>query len=81
LDVSSSSKNLPARVLFGHRLRVARQSLGLSQERLAELANIHRTYVASVEQGKRNIACDNMEKLAAAVNMELWTMLRPDSTD
>jgi transcriptional regulator with XRE-family HTH domain len=58
---------------------MARQSLGLSQERLAELAGIHRTYVASVEQGKRNIACDNMERLASAVGMELWMMLRPDT--
>lgn len=51
--------------------------MDLSQEALAELADIHRTYVSQVESGKRNIAVDNMERLATAVGMELWQMLRP----
>jgi transcriptional regulator with XRE-family HTH domain len=75
--VSSTSKSIPARVLFGQRLRVAREALSLSQEALAEQADIHRTYVSQVESGRRNIAIDNMERLAAAVGMELWEMLKP----
>ncbi|WP_198420946.1 helix-turn-helix domain-containing protein [Massilia atriviolacea] len=67
----------PARILFGQRLRLAREALSLSQEGLAEQAGIHRTYVSQVESGKRNIAVDNMERLAAAVGKELWEMLRP----
>jgi len=51
--------------------------MSLSQEGLAERAEIHRTYVSQVEAGKRNIAVDNMERLAQAVGMELWQMLRP----
>jgi DNA-binding XRE family transcriptional regulator len=67
----------PARILFGQRLRLAREALSLSQEGLAERADIHRTYVSQVESGRRNIAIDNMERLAKAVEMELWQMLRP----
>lgn len=76
--MSSTPPSLvPARVVFGQRLRLAREAMSLSQEALAEKAEIHRTYVSQVESGKRNIAVDNMEKLAAAVGLELWTMLKP----
>lgn len=75
--MTSTSTQLPARVLFGQRLRLAREAMSLSQEGLAERAEIHRTYVSQVEAGKRNIAVDNMERLAQAVGMELWQMLRP----
>lgn len=75
--VSKPSHKLPARILFGQRLRQARENLSLSQEALAELAEIHRTYVSQVESGKRNIAIDNMERLANAVGKELWEMLHP----
>lgn len=72
-----SQSRLSARILFGQRLRLAREALSLSQEALAEKADIHRTYVSQVESGKRNVAVDNMERLAKAVGTELWEMLRP----
>ncbi|MGZ5780756.1 MAG: helix-turn-helix domain-containing protein, partial [Burkholderiaceae bacterium] len=50
----------------------------LSQEVLADMADLHRTYIGQVERGERNISIDNMEKLADAVNLPLWEMLRPD---
>lgn len=49
----------------------------MSQEELADLADLHRTYIGQVERGERNISVDNMEKLADAVNAPLWEMLRP----
>jgi len=59
------------------RLRHAREELRLSQELLAEMAGLHRTYIGQVERGERNISIDNMERLADAVNLPLWEMLRP----
>lgn len=54
-------------VRFGTRLREVRQQKGISQEKLAELAGLHRTYVSSVERGERNISLVNIEKLARAL--------------
>ena len=56
-------------VEFGKRLRVIRQDKGISQEELADLAGLHRTYVSSVERGKRNISLLNIEKLAKALGV------------
>lgn len=71
------SKRQPAKIRFGARLRDAREDLKLSQEVLAEMAGLHRTYIGQVERGERNISIDNMEKLADAVSLPLWEMLRP----
>lgn len=72
-----SSEDLTAKVLFGVRLRDAREKQQLSQESLAEMAGVHRTYIGQVERGERNISVDNMERLASAVNLPLWQMLQP----
>jgi transcriptional regulator with XRE-family HTH domain len=58
-----------ARMLFSQNLRQTRESRGLSQEALADIAGIHRTYVGSVERGERNISIDNIEKLARALDV------------
>lgn len=67
----------PARIRFGVVLRRAREEKQLSQEALAEMAGLHRTYIGQVERGERNISVDNMERLAEAVGMNLWEMLQP----
>jgi len=64
-----------ARKTFADSLRKARLAKGLSQEDLAELADLHRTYVGSVERAERNVSIDNMEKLAKAVGLPLSKML------
>jgi transcriptional regulator with XRE-family HTH domain len=74
----STSKTVlfSARSIFSQRLRQIRQSQGLSQEELADLAGLHRTYVGSVERCERNISIDNMERLAKALNVDITDLLK-----
>ena len=65
-----------ARELFAKRLRQIRLTKGLSQEALADLAGLHRTYVGSVERGERNVSIDNMERLAEALGVDIFELLR-----
>ncbi len=55
------------RTKIGLRIKELRKSNGLSQEQLALKAEIDRTYMASVENGKRNVAIVNIEKIIAAL--------------
>ena len=54
---------------FGQRVKALRQKKGISQEALAHLAEIDRTYMTSVENGKRNISIQNIEKILKALEI------------
>lgn len=60
---------------FGRRVKELRQSLNLSQEALAELADVHRTYVGMVERGEKNITLSNIAKFAKALEVEISELL------
>lgn len=54
---------------FGNRLRSLRSAAGLSQEALADKADVDRTYVSSCERGKRNVSLEIMSRMAAALHI------------
>jgi transcriptional regulator with XRE-family HTH domain len=63
------------KALFGTHVRKLRLERHLSQEKLAELANLHRNYVGGVERGERNIALTNIVALARALRVKPASLL------
>lgn len=59
------------KLLVGKRVKELRNKLGVSQEELADMVGLDRTYITSVECGKRNISIVNIEKLAIAFQVSL----------
>lgn len=53
----------------GQRIKELRNQIGISQEALANKAEIDRTYVTDVENGRRNISIENLEKLVNALEL------------
>jgi transcriptional regulator with XRE-family HTH domain len=58
-------------VKVGQRIKDLRSQIGISQEALANKAEIDRTYVTDVENGRRNISIQNIEKLVTALQVSL----------
>ncbi|MEP0789294.1 helix-turn-helix domain-containing protein [Funiculus sociatus GB2-A5] len=61
---------------FGEQVRQLRKALGLSQEDLAELTDLHRTYIGGIERGERNVALINIVRLAKALNVSPSELLK-----
>lgn len=54
---------------FSKRVRDLREHKGLSQERLGEIAGLHRTYIGMIERAEKNISLVNIEKVARALGV------------
>lgn len=61
---------------FWKRILELRNDRNLSQEKLAVLANIHRTYISEIERGVTNISLEHIEKLSKALNMDLSNLFK-----
>jgi len=61
---------------FGKRVRDERLHRGLSQEELAEKAELHRTYIGMIERGEKNITLINIQKIAKALGITVDELLR-----
>jgi transcriptional regulator with XRE-family HTH domain len=55
----------------GKRIKELRNKLGISQEELAFRSEIHRTYIASLEVGKRNVSIETLENVVNALEVSL----------
>jgi transcriptional regulator with XRE-family HTH domain len=65
------------RIVFGRRVRQLRFERRISQEKLAELADLHRNYVGGVERGERNVSLINIVKLAHGLNVRPSKLIEP----
>lgn len=71
-----------ARSRFATSLRKWRNRRGLSQEELAERADLHRTYISDVERGARNLSLESISKLANALEISLPILFaQPEPSD
>ena len=69
-------ENNDIQLRLGQRIKELRTSLNLSQEKFALLIEIDRTYLASVEAGKRNVSIQNIAKIAYGLNISLADLFK-----
>ena len=59
------------KIQFGNKIKTLRKNAGISQEKLADLAGIDRTYISSIEKGERNVSVVIIEKLSQALKVSI----------
>ena len=74
-----SDKDL--RHIFATNVRAQRYLQELSQEDLANLCGLHRTYISDIEREERNVSIDNVQKIAVALNIEPSKLLEESNED
>ena len=62
--------------VFSSNVRFYRMKLKLSQEALAEKANLHRTYISDIERGQRNVSLENIYNIAVELEIEPYMLLQ-----
>lgn len=76
---NQSKKHVSAREALAANIVALRHEKGWSQEVLAFECGLHRTFVAHVERLSRNISLDNVERLAVALGVQPYELLKPRS--
>ncbi len=64
---------------LGDNLRAYRAARGISQEALAEVLDVHRTYMSDLERGKRNLTLKSVERIAERLKLDPLDLLRLDA--
>lgn len=75
--MSNSTNTVLLRTRFARNLRTCRVRQGISQEQLAALAGLSRTFVSDVEREIRNCSIDNIERLANALKIDVSEFFTP----
>ena len=66
---------------FGQTVRKIRLSKDISQEKFADMCDLHRTYISDIELGKRNVSLENIGKMADALDMEISKLFQEVERD
>ena len=75
---TAQEKRMALRLLAARRIRQIREGKKLSQEALADIAGLHRTYISSVERGEKNFTVDTLERIAEALSVDVREFFIPD---
>jgi transcriptional regulator with XRE-family HTH domain len=75
------AKKTSSKKIVAQNVRLLRLARKLSQEKLAELSGLHRTYVGSIERGERNISLENIDRLAEALEVGAVDLLTEGTVD
>jgi transcriptional regulator with XRE-family HTH domain len=67
--------------VFSCNVKKHRLALGLSQEQFAEKCGLHRTYISSVERFQRNISLENIQKIADALEIDVYKLFLEESSN
>jgi len=68
-------------ILFGTAVRRLRQNRGLSQEELADLCGLDRTYIGGIERGERNVGLVNVKKISDALRIPISVLFHEYETE
>ncbi len=60
---------------IGLKITIIRERRGLTQEKLAELAGLHRAYIGQIERGEKNIGLRNLEKIAKSLDVNIRVLV------
>lgn len=66
---------------IGLNITLLREERGLTQEKLAELAGLHRAYIGQIERGEKNLGLKNLEKIAKALNVNIRVLVDTSCVD
>lgn len=69
-------ENKQIQIMFGDTLRSIRIKKGISQEKLAELSELHRTYISDIERGERNVSLVNIFRIAKGLEIEISELFK-----
>lgn len=73
--------SLEIRKILAANIRLVRARLGLSQEELADVCGLHRTYVGAIERAERNVTLSTLEAFSAALGVAIPELLTPRPND
>jgi len=67
--------------IIGLNITIIRERRGLTQEKLADLAGLHRAYIGQIERGEKNIGLRNLEKISKALNVDIRVLVDTSKVD